>query len=163
MGDCPTMCIFMLDTSVAPFLFENTADLMKGATGLELTPDDVQRVGERVNNLARAFNTLAGLTRADDDLPERLKTEPIPEGPAKGQIITQADLDLMLDEYYEARGWTPGRRADPRQARGAPAGLRGRQAGAGLATPTSCRRAVRPMIAVKVRTIGLLQALFGAG
>ena len=25
VGDCPTMCIFMLDTSVAPFLFENTA------------------------------------------------------------------------------------------------------------------------------------------
>ena len=96
----------MLDTSVAPFLFENTADLMRGATGLELTPDDVQRVGERVNNLARAFNTLSGLTRADDDLPERLKTEPIPEGPAKGQIFTQVELDLMLDEYYEARGWT---------------------------------------------------------
>ena len=107
VGDCPTMCIFMLDTSVAPFLFENTADLMRGVTGLELTPDDVRRVGERVNNVARAFNTLAGLTRADDDLPERLKTEPIPAGPAKGQLITQAELDLMLDEYYVARGWTP--------------------------------------------------------
>jgi aldehyde:ferredoxin oxidoreductase len=22
-------------------------------------------------------------------------------------MIPQADLDLMLDEYYEARGWTP--------------------------------------------------------
>jgi aldehyde:ferredoxin oxidoreductase len=107
VGDCPTMCIFMLDTSVAPFLFENTADLMRGATGLDLSPDDVQRVGERVNNLAKVFNTLAGLTRADDDLPERVKTEPIPEGPAKGQRLTQADLDQMLDEYYEARGWTP--------------------------------------------------------
>jgi aldehyde:ferredoxin oxidoreductase len=106
VGDCPTMCIFMLDTSVAPFLFENTAGLMKGATGLDLTPDDVQKVGERVNNLAKAFNTLAGLTRADDDLPARLKTEPIPAGPAKGQLISQDDLDLMLDEYYEARGWS---------------------------------------------------------
>jgi aldehyde:ferredoxin oxidoreductase len=107
VGDCPTMCIFMLDTSVAPFLFENTADLMRGTTGLDLSPDDVQCVGERVNNLAKVFNTLAGLTRADDDLPERVKTEPIPEGPAKGQRLTQADLDQMLDEYYEARGWTP--------------------------------------------------------
>jgi aldehyde:ferredoxin oxidoreductase len=97
----------MLDTSVAPFLFENTAGLMVGTTGLPFTADDVQRVGERVNNLARAFNTLAGLTRADDDLPERLKTEPIPQGPAKGHMIPQTDLDLMLDEYYEARGWTP--------------------------------------------------------
>ncbi len=85
-------------------------------------------MGERVNNLARVFNTMAGLTRADDDLPERLKNEPIPEGPAKGQLITQADLDLMLDEYYEARGWTPRRGAHPGQARGAAAGLRGRPA-----------------------------------
>ena len=92
VGDCPTMCIFMLDTSVAPFLFENTAGLMVGATGLPFTADDVQRVGERVNNLARAFNTLAGLTRADDDLPERLKTEPIPEGPAKGHMIPRPTL-----------------------------------------------------------------------
>ena len=107
VGDCPTMCIFMLDTSVAPFLFENTAGLMVGATGLDFTADDVQRVGERVNNLARVFNTLAGLTRADDDLPVRLKTEPIPEGPSKGHMIPQEDLDLMLDEYYEARGWDP--------------------------------------------------------
>jgi aldehyde:ferredoxin oxidoreductase len=107
VGDCPTMCIFMLDTSVAPFLFDNTAGLMAGVTGLEMTGDDVQRVGERVNNVARAFNTLAGLTRADDDLPERLKTEPISAGPCKGMMIPQAELDLMLDEYYEARGWTP--------------------------------------------------------
>jgi aldehyde:ferredoxin oxidoreductase len=107
VGDCPTMCIFLLDTSVAPFLFENTADLLRGTTGLELTPDEVRRVGERVNNLARVFNTLAGFTRADDDLPVRLKTEPIPAGPAKGQLISQQELDLMLDEYYEARGWTP--------------------------------------------------------
>jgi aldehyde:ferredoxin oxidoreductase len=107
VGDCPTMCIFMLDTSVAPFLFENTAGLMTGATGMEFTGEDVRRVGERVNNVARAYNILAGLTRADDDLPARLKEEPIPEGPAKGHLISQADLDLMLDEYYEARGWTP--------------------------------------------------------
>ena len=93
VGDCATMCIFLLDTAVAPFLFENTADPMRGATGLDFTPDDVQRVGERVNNLARAFNILAGLTRSDDDLPERIKTEPIPHGPAKGHIIGQADLD----------------------------------------------------------------------
>jgi aldehyde:ferredoxin oxidoreductase len=107
VGDCPTMCIFLLDTSVAPFLFENTADLMRGTTGLPFTPEDVRRVGERVNNVARVFNTLAGFTRADDDLPERLKTEPIPAGPAKGHLISQDELDLMLDEYYEARGWTP--------------------------------------------------------
>jgi len=106
LADSPTMCVFLMDMAVADFMFENTADLMEGTTGLTYTPEEVHQVGERVNNLARVFNTLAGLTRADDDLPERLKTEPIPSGPSKGQMISQADLDFMLDEYYEARGWT---------------------------------------------------------
>jgi aldehyde:ferredoxin oxidoreductase len=42
---------------------------------------------------------------SDDDLPERRKTEPIPHGPSKGQLISQADLAFMLDEYYDAHGW----------------------------------------------------------
>jgi aldehyde:ferredoxin oxidoreductase len=33
--------------------------------------------------------------------------QPIPdEGPAKGAYVSQAELDLLLDDYYEARGWT---------------------------------------------------------
>jgi aldehyde:ferredoxin oxidoreductase len=32
---------------------------------------------------------------------------PIPdEGPSKGAVFTQDELDLLLDDYYEARGWT---------------------------------------------------------
>jgi aldehyde:ferredoxin oxidoreductase len=106
LADSPTMCVFLMDMAVADFMFENTADLMEATTGLTYTPDEVHQVGERINNLAKAFNIGAGFTRADDDLPERLKTEPIPEGPAKGQLISQADLDTMLDEYYDVRGWT---------------------------------------------------------
>ena len=106
LADSPTMCVFLMDMAVADFMFDNTADLMEATTGLKYTPEEVHRVGERINNLARVFNTRAGLTRADDDLPERLKTEPIPEGPSKGQMISQVDLDFMLDEYYDARGWT---------------------------------------------------------
>jgi aldehyde:ferredoxin oxidoreductase len=106
LADCPTMCVFLMDMAVADFMFENTADLMAGATGLAYTPEEVHQVGERINNLARVFNINAGFSRADDDLPERLKSEPIPDGPSKGELISQADLDAMLDEYYEARGWT---------------------------------------------------------
>jgi aldehyde:ferredoxin oxidoreductase len=33
--------------------------------------------------------------------------DPIPdEGPSKGAHVTQAELDLLLDDYYESRGWT---------------------------------------------------------
>ena len=32
-------------------------------------------------------------------------TEPLKAGASKGQLISPADLKLMLDEYYESRGW----------------------------------------------------------
>jgi aldehyde:ferredoxin oxidoreductase len=32
---------------------------------------------------------------------------PIPdEGPVKGAFVSQEELDLLLDDYYESRGWT---------------------------------------------------------
>lgn len=106
VADSATMCVFLMDMAVADFMFENTADIQEGLTGLKMTPEDVHEVGERINNLARVFNIGAGFTRADDDLPERLKTEPIKDGASKGELVSQADLDAMLDEYYDARGWT---------------------------------------------------------
>jgi aldehyde:ferredoxin oxidoreductase len=31
---------------------------------------------------------------------------PIPSGVAKGSFVSQEELDLLLDDYYDARGWT---------------------------------------------------------
>jgi len=103
--DCPTMCVFLLDTAMAPHATENTAALMEAVTGLTYTPEEVARVGERMNNLAKAFNVGAGFTRADDTFPERLMTEPLKSGASKGQLISKEDLKVMLDEYYAVRGW----------------------------------------------------------
>ncbi|MFC1862919.1 aldehyde ferredoxin oxidoreductase family protein [Thermodesulfobacteriota bacterium] len=103
--DTPTMCSFLLDLVVASIATQNTADLMEAVTGLVYTADEIQMVGERINNLARAFNVMAGFTRADDTLPKRLMTEPLKDGTAKGHVISQDDLNVMLDEYYEIRGW----------------------------------------------------------
>jgi aldehyde:ferredoxin oxidoreductase len=33
--------------------------------------------------------------------------DPIPSGVAKGARVSKEDLDILLDGYYEARGWTP--------------------------------------------------------
>ncbi len=103
--DCPTMCVFLLDTAMAPIATENTASLMEAVTGLSYTPEDVEKVGERINNLARAFNVREGFTRADDTFPERLMTEPLKAGASKGHLISKEDLNTMLDEYYTVRGW----------------------------------------------------------
>ena len=78
---------------------------MEAITGLPFTSEEVMKVGERVTNLARAFNVREGFNRADDTLPERLMTEPLKAGASKGQLISREDLDKMLDEYYTERGW----------------------------------------------------------
>ncbi len=103
--DAPTMCGFLLDMALIGSAPQNTASLMKAVTGLEYTSDDIVKVGERINNLARAFNVREGFTREDDTLPERLMAEPLKDGASKGQCISKEDLKLMLDEYYMERGW----------------------------------------------------------
>jgi aldehyde:ferredoxin oxidoreductase len=103
--DAPTMCAFLLDMAVPAIATQNTADLMEAVTGLKLSAEEVQAVGERINNLARAFNVREGFSRSDDTLPERLMTEPLKEGASKGQVISKDELKHMLDEYYTERGW----------------------------------------------------------
>ncbi len=104
-SDCPTMCVFLLDMAVASFAAQNTAALMEAVTGLTYTPEEIVRVGERINNLARAFNVREGFTRDDDTLPERLMAEPLRDGASEGNFISKSDLKQMLDEYYTERSW----------------------------------------------------------
>ena len=47
-----------------------------------------------------------GISRKDDTLPWRVQHEPIPDGPSKGMHCPPEELDRMLDEYYDLRGWT---------------------------------------------------------
>lgn len=106
VSDCPTICAFIFDMALFVNGPQNIADMVGAATGIKFTPEEVQAVGERVNNLARVFNITAGFTRADDTLPERILTEPIKAGGSKGHYIKAEDFNKMLDDYYAARNWT---------------------------------------------------------
>ena len=48
------------------------------------------------------MNLENGCGREEDLLPKRFRIEPMPEGPAKGNVV---ENEAILDEYYEARGW----------------------------------------------------------
>jgi aldehyde:ferredoxin oxidoreductase len=105
--DSSMLCTFvarlaLLPKNLGPAVI---ADLWRGAQGYDVTAEEVVRVGERMTNLARLWNLGAGLTRADDTLPERLMIEPLNTGASKGHRISPADRDFMLDEYYNLRGW----------------------------------------------------------
>jgi aldehyde:ferredoxin oxidoreductase len=91
-------------------LYKELADMAKLytlVTGYEMTPEELSVAGERINNLARLINVREGLSRKDDTLPWKVMNQPIPDdGPAKGAVVTQDELDLLLDDYYQSRGWT---------------------------------------------------------
>lgn len=83
------------------------AKLYSLVTGYEMTAEELKKTGERINVVARLINIREGLGRKDDTLPWKVMNMPIPdEGPVKGAFVSQEELDLLLDDYYESRGWT---------------------------------------------------------
>ena len=77
--------------------------MFNAIVGENWTKEQLLQAGERIWNLERTFNLKAGITAQEDTLPKRLLTEPITEGPAKGQVHRLAE---MLPEYYRERGWS---------------------------------------------------------
>ncbi len=90
---------------MAELYWPDVAAALEAATGMEMPVAKLKRIGERIYNLQRCYNALHGITRADDCLPRRFAEEPSPSGNAEGETI---DLEPMLDEYYELRGWDVG-------------------------------------------------------
>ncbi len=82
--------------------------MLVAVTGIEQFADSeyLQRVGERIVNLERAFNVREGFNRQQDNLPRRMLSEPLLTrgAPGEGQMVR--DLDKFLDRYYQVRGWT---------------------------------------------------------
>jgi aldehyde:ferredoxin oxidoreductase len=87
--------------------FADIAKVYSIVTGLDVTAEEMAASGERIQTLAKLINTREGLSRKDDTLPWKVMNKPVPDdGAAKGAVVTQDELDLLLDDYYEARGWT---------------------------------------------------------
>ena len=53
--------------------------------------------GEKVFTLVKAFTIRQGLTRKDDDWPDRFYVEPLPDGPAKGAILSRDETKRLLE------------------------------------------------------------------
>ncbi|MEW6107494.1 MAG: aldehyde ferredoxin oxidoreductase C-terminal domain-containing protein, partial [Bacillota bacterium] len=97
--DSAIVCTF------ASFAFsdQTIAALLQAATGDEWTVESLLELGDKASDLERAFNVREGVTRAADVLPARFLEESVPAGSTKGSRVQ--DLDLMLDEMYQACGW----------------------------------------------------------
>jgi aldehyde:ferredoxin oxidoreductase len=86
--------------------FADMAKLYTAVTGLEISSKEMHLAGERVQALAKLINQREGLSRKDDSLPYKILNQPVTDdGLSKGAVVTKAELDLMLDDYYQARGY----------------------------------------------------------
>lgn len=86
--------------------YTEAAQIYKLVTGIEMSAKELRRAGERIVNVKKAYNVREGWTRSDDHLPARIMKDPIPDQAAKGSLVNQQELDLLLDDYYAVRGWT---------------------------------------------------------
>jgi len=100
-------CIGVCDIpyDVAGIDREDIAQILSAVTGWDVTVEELSLLAERVASLIRAFNVREGIRRVDDTLAWRTLHEPLPSGPNKGQFISEEMLNVMLDQYYQLRGW----------------------------------------------------------
>jgi len=83
---------------------DDYAALYSAACGEEISADEIMTCGERIYNIERQFNKLAGMKPEDDELPKRLLDEPVSaDNEASAGMVSH--LDVMLPEYYQVRGW----------------------------------------------------------
>lgn len=89
------------------FETEYYAQLYTLITGKKITWDDLIDISEKVWHLTRMISAreIDNFGRKFDYPPARFYEEPVPSGPTKGCFIAIEDIEMLLDEYYKARGW----------------------------------------------------------
>ena len=88
--------------------WEESAAVYRMVTGWDdFDAAELRRAAAHVADLKKAYNQRWGWRRADDSLPSRTLTEPLPDGVAAGVGLTADELDGMIADYYAARGWEP--------------------------------------------------------
>jgi len=79
-------------------------ELVRAITGWDTSLLELEKVGERVYSMARAFNAREGLTAADDCLPARF-FERFKEGPSAINQINPDKFKKALVTFYQMMGW----------------------------------------------------------
>ena len=105
LDDSLTQCRFASERGFGGVINENYVKMIHAVTGWDVTLEELERIGERIYNLERAFNCREGVSRKDDALPYRTSRQMIPEGPSKGMSTPPEEFKEMLEEYYRLRGW----------------------------------------------------------
>ena len=91
---------------------DSLARFYTAITGIDMNPENLIQAGERCWNLLKILNFNAGLTRKDDRPPDVWFTPMKVNGNEiplmdyyKTRALTPEDIEKMLDDFYDERGW----------------------------------------------------------
>ncbi|EAX48948.1 tungsten-containing aldehyde ferredoxin oxidoreductase [Thermosinus carboxydivorans Nor1] len=82
------------------------AQLFSALTGIDTSETEVMLAGERTWNMQKLFNLRCGEKPQQSVYPARFYHEPLPGGPSAGRKLDYDKVQEVLQEYYQARGWT---------------------------------------------------------
>jgi aldehyde:ferredoxin oxidoreductase len=100
--DSLILCKFLRGVLVD--FYAEAAEMLNLVTGWDTTPDELRATAARIVTAKKQFNILCGWTPAEDTLPARFLTTPLPDDPA-AQLSPQRLRDLIT-VYNTLRGWT---------------------------------------------------------
>jgi aldehyde:ferredoxin oxidoreductase len=80
-----------------------SAEMLRSVTGWDVTAEELRDTAKRIVAAKRQFNLLAGWTPAEDTLPTRFLSTPLPNDPEAS--LSRELLDSLVNEYHRQRGW----------------------------------------------------------
>ncbi len=98
MMDALIICRFFRDL----YLWEEFSLIIKAVTGMELDDRQLERISSNIANKVREFNLREGMKKEDEMLPKRFLEEKLEDS---GKVLSKAEFDKMLTDYYRIRGW----------------------------------------------------------
>lgn len=85
---------------------DELAELLYLATGTQISGAELHQRGLEIHALERYLGfVLTGLSRKDDQLPDRLYDVPVSKGPYEGAHLDREMIERELDAYYAYLGW----------------------------------------------------------
>lgn len=103
--DSYNLCSFVYGIGWQLYGPDEAVEMLRAATGWDITLDEFLEVGERRINMMRAFNAREGFTRENDTLPKKFFKPLQGTGPTAGVHYTPEEFEHIKGVYYRLCGW----------------------------------------------------------
>jgi aldehyde:ferredoxin oxidoreductase len=103
--DSVNVCQFVYGPAWHLYSMNHLTEMVRAVTGWDVSLYEIMKVGERRQNMLRAFNAREGIGRERDTLPDRFFDQPLRGGPSDGYVLDRAEWQRAMDTYYAMAGW----------------------------------------------------------